>query len=73
MRPMTESWQSVPVEEVRVGDRLRAPNGAVLEVTKIEENFSGMDAMIAFIEDTPGRWFKQPIAKGTQVEVERSR
>lgn len=70
---MTESWQSIHVEEVQVGDRLRTPAGVVLEVTTIEPDFFGMDTMIAFIEDTPTRWFKQPIARGTEVEVDRGR
>jgi hypothetical protein len=30
-----------------------------------------MDTMLAFIEDTPARWFKAPVRKGTTVEVER--
>lgn len=68
---MTELWQTVQAEDVKVGDRLRTPNGTVLEVSKIEDNFFEMDTMIAFIEDTPSRWFKQPIARGTPVEISR--
>jgi len=69
---MTESWLSVPAEDVRVGDRLRLGSGQVMHVSKIEEKFMGMDAMIAFIEDTDARWYKQPMPKGTDVEVDRA-
>lgn len=68
---MTKQWSSVPAEEVVAGDRVRLGNGAVVLVSKIETGFMGMDAMLAFIEDTPDRWFKAPIPKGTLVEVER--
>jgi len=43
-----------------------------MHVSKIEEKFMGMDAMIAFIEDTDARWYKQPMPKGTDVEVDRA-
>jgi hypothetical protein len=69
---MTDSWVSVPVEEVKVGDRLRLGNGLVIEVSHIEENFMGVDSMIAFIEDTTTQWYKQPMPKGASVEVDRA-
>ncbi len=31
----------------------------------------GMDAEVALIEDTPTRWFKQPVSQATEVEVIR--
>jgi hypothetical protein len=73
MPAMTDSWVSVPVEEVKVGDRLRLGSGQVIEVSKIEENFMGVDSMLAFIEDTSSQWYKQPMPKGASVEVERAR
>ena len=39
-------------------------------VCTIEPNFFGMP-MVAFIEDTPSRWFKQPVSEDTEVEVLR--
>lgn len=69
---MTDSWVSVPVEEVKVGDRLRLGSGQVIEVSHIEENFMGVDSMIAFIEDTATQWYKQPMPKGASVEVDRA-
>lgn len=69
---MAESWQSVPVEEVRVGDHLKLRTGQVIEVSKIEQDFMGMDTMLAFIEDTLAQWFKAPVPKGSVVEVERA-
>ena len=32
----------------------------------------GMDTMVAFIEDTPARWYKQPLPQTADVEVERA-
>jgi hypothetical protein len=47
-------------------------SGQVIEVSRIEENFMGVDSMLAFIEDTPARWFKQPMPRAASVEVERA-
>jgi len=69
---MTGSWVSVPVEEVQVGDRLRLGNGQVIEVSHIEEKFMGVDSMLAFIEDTATKWYKQPMPRGASVEVARA-
>ena len=52
-------------------ERVRLGNGEVVQVSRIEDTFMGMDTMLAFIEDTPARWFKAPVRKGTTVEVER--
>jgi len=69
---MNERWQSVAAEELHAGDRVRLGNGMVIEVSRIEEPFLGVDSMVALIEDTPTRWFKQPLPKGTAVEVHRA-
>jgi hypothetical protein len=66
---MTGSWTAVPVTDVKPGDRVRAPNGRELVVSTIEANFMGRENMVAFIEDTPGRWFKQPVPLTAEVEV----
>jgi hypothetical protein len=58
-------------DEVRLGDRVRLGGHEVL-VSNIEPSFMGMDTMVAFIEDTTSRWFKMPVPKGTQVEVQRA-
>jgi hypothetical protein len=68
---MTDSWTSVAAEEVRLGDRVRLAGHEVL-VSNIEPSFMGMETMVAFIEDTPGRWFKMPVPKATEVEVHRA-
>ena len=31
----------------------------------------GIDTMVAFIEDTPTRWFKMPVPQSAEVEVQR--
>jgi hypothetical protein len=69
---MTDSWKSVAAEDVIRGDRVRLATGHEVLVSAIEPRFMGMDSMVAFIEDTPARWFKMPVPKGTQVEVQRA-
>jgi len=59
-------------EDVRVGDRVRVASGHEALVSHIEPAFMGIDSMVAFIEDTPERWFKMPVPKGTEVEVQRA-
>jgi hypothetical protein len=58
-------------EDVRVGDRVRVSSGHEALVSRIEPAFMGMDAMLAFIEDTPDRWFKMPVPKTAEVDVQR--
>jgi hypothetical protein len=55
--------------EVRPGDRVRTSDGTELTVTRIEASFFGRDDMIAFIEDTPERWFKRPVSVDADVEI----
>lgn len=66
---MSDGWKSVPVSEVRVGDVVRAQTGDEVVVSRIEEAFMGIPSMLAFIEDTPGRWFKCPQSVDGQIEV----
>ena len=40
-------------------------------VTTIEEAFMGRPEMRAFIEDTPQRWYKQPMPTSATVDVKR--
>jgi hypothetical protein len=58
--------------DVQVGDRLRLATGSELTVSRIEPEFLGMDGLVAFIEDTSERWFKQPMPMAAQVEVSRA-
>jgi hypothetical protein len=62
----------MPAGDVQPGDRIRLATGQELLVSKIEPNFLGRDALIAFIEDTPTRWFKQPVPQSAEVEVQRT-
>jgi len=64
---MAEQWQTVAADKVQVGDRIRF-FGTELTVSKIEQGFMGMP-MIAFIEDTPEKWFKAPCQETGEVEV----
>lgn len=68
---MAEPWITVTAADVRVGDRIRLAAGAELLVSRIEPRLFGLD-MVAFIEDTPERWFKQPMAPSAEVEVLRA-
>ena len=71
MASMSEPWTSVSVAEVRTGDRVRLASGQELLVSRIEANFFGRETMVALIEDTPQRWFKQPIPTTAEVEIQR--
>jgi preprotein translocase subunit YajC len=59
--------RTVLASQVQVGDRVRTANGNELTVTRIETGFFGV--MLAFVEDTPERWFKQPVMETAEVEV----
>ena len=69
---MTESWITTPVTGVRPGDRVRLASGQEVLVSRIEAPFLGRENMVAFIEDTPDRWFKQPVQLAAEVEVLRA-
>jgi hypothetical protein len=69
---MTESWTTAVVTEVQPGDRVRLASGQEMLVSRIEPNFFGREAMVAFIEDTPDRWFKQPVQQVAEVEILRA-
>jgi hypothetical protein len=64
-----DAAKKVPATEVRPGDHIRLASGIELEVSHIEAAFLGMPAMIAFIEDTPERWFKAPVPTDAEVEI----
>jgi hypothetical protein len=67
----TQSWATVPASDVQAGDRIRLATGAEMLVSRIERRLLGRDGLIAFIEDTPERWYKQPLSEATEVEVAR--
>jgi hypothetical protein len=69
---MAETWKSVPATDVQAGDEIRLQSGQSLLVSRIEPAFMGRAGMIAFIEDTPDRWFKQPMPSSTSVEVRQA-
>jgi len=66
---MSDSWRKVRADEVRIGDAVRTQTGAVVTVSRIDSSFMGRPNMLAFVEDTPERWFKQPMMADTEVEV----
>jgi hypothetical protein len=67
-RLATTEWTSVPADLVRPGQHVRI-RGVELLVSRIEHPFLGRPTMLAFIEDTPARWVKRPVAVDAQVEV----
>ena len=67
---MDDAWTQLPVAEVRPGDRIRA-NGQEVLVARIEPDFFGVDGLVAFIEDSPDRWFKMPLPTNLVVEAQR--
>jgi hypothetical protein len=68
---MAESWITATAADVRVGDRIRLATGTELLVSRVEPRLFGLD-MVAFVEDTPQRWFKQAMAPSAEVEVLRA-
>jgi len=66
---MSDQWVTVKASEVKPGQRVRMANGAELTASRVEQKFFGMDNMLAFIEDTDQRWFKQPSPTDSDVEV----
>jgi hypothetical protein len=66
---MAESWKKVTADQVQPGDAVRTQGGDVLLVSRVDAGFMGMPNMLAFIEDTPDRWFKQPMMVDSEVEV----
>jgi hypothetical protein len=69
---MSETWNTVKADAVRTGDTVRIQSGEVVIVSRIEPAFMGLPTMLAFIEDTPDRWFKQPMMADADVEVRSS-
>jgi hypothetical protein len=66
---MSETWKTVKASDVRVGDAVRTRTGEVITVSRIDNAFFGRPNMLAFVEDTPDRWFKQPTPDDAEVEV----
>ena len=66
---MSESWRTVRADEVSAGDVVRTSTGDVVTVTRVEKFFLRRPNMIAFIEDTPERWYKRPVAVDAKVEI----
>ncbi len=65
---MTDRPKLVAASTVAPGDRVRA-DGDELRVTRIEAPFMGMPDYIAFVEDTPQRWFKRVVAASSEIEL----
>ncbi len=66
-----EQWRHVTAAEVQPGERVRLESGEELIATRIEVAFMGREEMLAFIEDTPQRWYKRPARTTANVEVLR--
>lgn len=66
---MAESWTTAPASAVHAGDRIRLATGLEMVVSRIEPRFLGRDGLTAFIEDTPARWYKQPLPETAEVQV----
>jgi hypothetical protein len=67
---VTATWKTVTASEVQPGDRIRLKSGDEVLVSRIEVAFFGRPEMVAFIEDTPTRWHKQPMPTTVEVEVQ---
>jgi hypothetical protein len=68
---MSESWETVGMDAVKAGDRVRYRDHE-FTVSRVDENFLGRAEMVCLIEDEPTRWRAYPGPKSGEVEVLRS-
>ena len=64
---MADEWQTVTVEQLAVGDRVRY-RGDEFEIARIDDNFLKMPTMVCLIEDTPRRWHAYPAQRSGEIE-----
>jgi hypothetical protein len=64
---MADEWQTVTVDQLAVGDRVRF-RGSEFDVARIDANFLGRSAMVCLIEDTPSRWHAYPAQLVGEIE-----
>ena len=69
---MADAWTTIPATDVNPGDRVRLASGVEVIATRVDREFLGRTDLVAFIEDTPERWFKQPVPVTAEVEVLRA-
>jgi hypothetical protein len=65
---MTDSWKSIPVDDLQPGAEVRYA-GHEFTIARIDSPFLGRDEMVCLIEDTPERWHAYPAVRGGEVEV----
>ena len=65
----TPVWLEKPATEIQPGDRVIAPGGTELTVSRIEHPFLRREELICLIEDTPARWLAQPVPTSAIVQV----
>src|SRR5262249_23279029 len=70
---MPDTWTTMTAADVQAGDVILLSTGTEMLVSRVEPRFMGRDGLLAFIEDSPARWFKQPIQQTTEVQVKRQR
>jgi hypothetical protein len=68
---MSESWETVGMDAVKPGDRVRYRDHE-FTISRIDENFLGREEMVCLIEDEPTRWMAYPGPKVGEIEVLRS-
>jgi glutathione peroxidase len=61
--------RTVKAADVKVGDRVLAPDGTAHLVSRIDPAMLGREGLLAFVEDTPARWAKLPTPSDAEVEV----
>jgi hypothetical protein len=66
---VSESWKPAKAGDVTVGDVVRTSTGTLITVSRIETSFLGRPALLAFIQDTPERWYKHPIGVDVELEI----
>ncbi|HWD25189.1 MAG TPA: hypothetical protein VG368_06965 [Acidimicrobiales bacterium] len=69
---MADQWVKMTAKDVQPGDRVRLESGEEVIASRVEMNFLGREGLLAFIEDTPDRWYKRPAPQDAPVEVLRA-
>jgi glutathione peroxidase len=64
-----QGTRTVKAGEVEVGDRVLTPSGDELLVTRIDPGLLGTSDYLCFVEDSPARWLKMPVAPDSEVEI----
>lgn len=65
-------WETVEVDQLRVGDLVKHRSGQEFVVARIDSPFLGRSDLVCLIEDTPTRWHAYPTPVPGTIERQSS-